>query len=286
MLAFSANGTEGAVPAGAGVEGGRGRARRDATAFAMRVERRRDRREASLSVGAAPAMFPPTNDDGKTASEPVRRERSAHLAWTGTRRGGGRDAHLDGTERRDGGEGEGGHCVCEWRRERCVRAMTPSHVAGATTCASERSQTRVRSAWRKDRSTPSSRSWERVVAAFVRQVALFDLHCCRAHASTNSGVAAPTAGDALDVEFHCGGTARRVAERVSSRRAASPRRRRAPVELVVGFSFVPRGPRRRRQTRPAVRSRVDPGPRLSSRAAGRTRRRVIVARADAHHRRP
>ena len=74
--------------------------------------------------------------------------------------GGGRDAHLDGAERRDGGEGEGGHRVCEWRRERCVRAMTRSHVAGATTCSSERFHTRGRSAWRKDRSAPSSRSWE------------------------------------------------------------------------------------------------------------------------------
>ena len=45
--------------------------------------------------------------------------------------GGGRDAHLDGAERRDGGEGEGGHCFCVWWRERCVRAMTRSRVAGA-----------------------------------------------------------------------------------------------------------------------------------------------------------
>ena len=112
-----------------------------ADARARGAKRRRSRRGSSADaiVGKrrrASARVPPR--DFRRQMLTGKRHRSGASRAFGASRvdrnagaGGGRDAHLDGAERRDGGEGEGGHRVCVWWRERCVRAMTRSRVAGA-----------------------------------------------------------------------------------------------------------------------------------------------------------
>ena len=107
------------------------------------------------------------------------------------------------------------------------------------------------------------------------------LHGCRAHASTNSGVAAPTAGDALDVRFGVRRyrASRRRARLLASRRALVAVARRGTTGRWV-FVRSARTPTASPDAPSGALGASTPGPRLSS-VVARTHRRVIVARAAA-----